>query len=72
MPGHGGDLLDRGVAHALDRAEDLEQLALALRPDAGQVVEGGADRPLRAQVAVVGDREPMRLVAQALDQVERR
>ena len=43
---HGGDLLDRRLAHALDRTEDLEQLALALRADAGQVVEGAADRPL--------------------------
>ena len=71
-PGHGGDLLDRRVADALDRAEHLEQLALALRPDAGQVVERRADAPSRPQVAVVGDREAVRLVAQALDEVERR
>ena len=72
MPGHRGDLLDRRLADALDRAEDLEQLALALRPDAGQVVERRADGPLGAQVAVVRDREPVRLVAEPLDEVQRR
>ena len=72
MPGHRGDLLDRRVADALDRPEHLHQLALALRADAGQVVERGPDAPLGAQVAVIGDREAMRLVAQALDEVERR
>ena len=70
-PGHGGDLLHRRLADALHRAEHLEQLALALRPDAGQVVERRPHRALRAQVAVVRDREPVRLVAEPLDQVQR-
>ena len=48
----------------------LQQLAPALRPDARQVVERRAGRALRAQVAVVGDREPVRLVAQPLDEVQ--
>ena len=69
---HGRDLLDRRLADPLDRAEHLEQLALALRPDARQVVERRPDGPLGAQVAVVGDREPVRLVAQALDEVQGR
>ena len=68
----GGDLLDGRLTHPLDRAEDLEQLPLPLRADAGQVVERRADRPPVAQGPVVGDREPMRLVAQPLDEVERR
>ena len=40
-------------------------------PTPGQVVERGAHRRLGAQLAVVGDREPVRLVAQPLDEVER-
>ena len=42
---HGGDLLDGRLADPLRGAEDLEQLALALRADARQVVEGGPDGP---------------------------
>ena len=69
--GDGGDLLDRRLADALHRAEDAEQRAAAARADAGQVVELGADRRLAPQVAVVGDREAVRLVADALDEVQR-
>ena len=45
---------------------------LRFGPDAGQVVEGGPDASLGAQVAVVGDGEAMRLVAESLDEVEGR
>ena len=70
---HRGDLLDRRLADALDRAEDLEQLALALRARRpGRSSKAERTAALRAQVAVVGDREAVRLVAQALDEVQRR
>ena len=49
-----------------------EQRALPRGPDPGQVVERRRVWRLPAQVAVVGDREAVRLVAEALDQVERR
>ena len=45
---------------------------LRFGPDPGQVVEGRPDRRLRPQVAVVGDRETVGLVAQPLDEVQRR
>ena len=50
----------------------LSSSRLPLRADAGQVVERGPDGRACPQVAVVGDREAMRLVAQPLDEVERR
>jgi len=62
-PRHGRDLLDRRVADPLDRPEDLEELALALGADAGQVVEGRSNAPPCPQVAVVRDREAVRLIA---------
>ena len=55
----------------LGRAEDAQQRSLARRADAGQLVERGLVCALGAQLAVVGDREPMRLVAQPLEQVQR-
>ena len=70
--GDGRDLLDRRVPDALRAAEDPQQLALALGPDARQVIERRAHLALRPQLAVVADREPVRLVAQPLDQVESR
>src|SRR4029079_291086 len=48
------------------------QLALALRTDTRQVVERRPDAPPGAQVAVVRDREPVRLIAQPLHEIERR
>src|SRR5438093_8932300 len=65
------DLLDRRVPDPLRRAEDPEERPATLRADARQVVEGRTRLTLRPQVAVVGDRETVRLVAQPLDQVER-
>ena len=50
----------------------LSSSRLRFGPTPGQVVERGADGPSRPQVAVIGDREAVRLVAQALDEVERR
>ena len=64
------DLLDRRLADPLHRAEDPEQRRPPPRPDPGQVVEGGSDRRLAPQLAVVGDREAMGLVADPLDEVE--
>src|SRR4029078_10096210 len=64
-------LLDRRLADALRRAEDAQQRPAPLGTDARQVADRGVGLPRRAQVAVVGDREPVRLVAQPLDEVER-
>src|SRR3712207_3230835 len=66
-----GQFLDARLADALGRAEVFQQGLLALRADAGQVVERGAERALAALLAVEGDREAVRLVADALHQEER-
>src|SRR5436189_6481649 len=66
---HGRDLLNWGVSDALRRPEHTQKRTLPRGPDALHIVEGRADRPLRTQVAVVGDRESVRFVADALNQV---
>jgi hypothetical protein len=67
---NGRDLLDRGCTQALERAEVLEQGRLAHRAEPGHVVEGrGRHRP-RATPAVRLDREAVRLVADALHEVQ--
>ena len=48
----------------------LSSSRLRFGPDARQVVEGRPRRPPVAQVPVVRDREPVRLVAEPLDQVQ--
>ena len=69
-PGNCGDLVDGGRAQLLQRAEVPQQRLAAHLAEAGDVVEQALDHRLRAPVAVVGDREPVRLVAHALQQVE--
>ena len=64
-------LLDARLADAGDRAEVAAQRLAPLRPDADDVVENGDEVALAAQLAVVGDGEAVRLVADALDEVER-
>src|SRR5438105_8027468 len=68
--GRGRNLLDRCLLDAPHAAEALEQRILARRTDARHVVELRMERPLAPDVAVVGDREAMRLVANPLDEVE--
>src|SRR4051794_9891189 len=69
-PGHLGDVLDLGLAQPLERAEVLEQGLATDLAEAGYVVEDALDHRLGASGPVVGDREPVRLVADPLEQVE--
>src|SRR5438552_6418685 len=70
---HPGDLrglVQGGLTDAADAPEAAQQGALARRTDAVDVVEHAADGPLRTNVLVIGHGEAMRLVADALDEVE--
>src|SRR3954452_23414409 len=64
--GDGLELIARRRDDGLRRAEVLEQRALASGADAGQVVEQRRRHRAVAARPVVGDREPVRLVAHAL------
>ena len=68
--GHLGDLGDAGRPQPLERAEVLEQRLAPRLAEPGYAVEGGVDHAARALLPVVGDREPVRLVAHPLQQVE--
>ena len=70
--GHALEVLARRGQHRLRRAEVLEQRALAGRADAGQPVEDRLRHRGVAAGAVVGDREAVRLVADALEQLQLR
>src|SRR5207253_10097995 len=63
--GGGRELVGGRLADALERAEVLEELALALGADAGDVLERRAQGPAAAERLVEGDREAVRLVADA-------
>src|SRR4029079_14929526 len=65
-------LLDARSAHAAQGAEAREELAALDRTDAGDVVQLRAQRALRARLAMEADREAVRLVAHALDELEDR
>ena len=69
--GHGLDLLARRADDALGRAEVAEQRPLAHRADAAQLVEQRMRHRAVAARAVEVDREPVRLVADALEQPRR-
>ena len=69
--GRGGDLLDRCQFDLFDRAEVGDQLLLPLRADAMDVIEARFQAGGRALLAVIGEREAVRLVAHALDEIER-
>ena len=69
-PGHVRDVLRRRLAEPGDGAEVLQQLLHPRLPQPRHRGELRADVPL-APRALVGDREPVRLVAQPLHQEER-
>src|SRR2546422_6234276 len=71
-PGQRGDLGRRCRLHARERAEPLEQRAPPARPDARYREQLRRDGAPGAAVAAVADREAMRLVAGALQELERR
>src|SRR6202022_668690 len=64
------DLLGPGRPDAPERSKMAEQRALALVADAGDLLQDRAEVALAAQLAVEGDGEPVRLVAQACEQVQ--
>ena len=68
-PGQRRQLFEIRLANPFQASEVREQRAPLGRADAGNVVERGVEPALRAQIAVEGDRETMRLVANVLQQV---
>ena len=71
-PRHPFQVQQPGLGHAAGRAEMVEQRALALGADAGDLIEHRAADVARPLAAMGLDREPVRLVAQPLDKVEDR
>src|SRR5215208_3612681 len=68
--GHGLQFFERGVQKRFGGAEVGEYLLLALGADTGEVVEDGGGHGSSTKLAVVGVREAVRLVADALEQVQ--
>src|SRR5919108_3003889 len=68
---HGGELGHRRLTHAARRPQRLEQARADGGPDAGNRVERGLNRALPAQLLVIRDREPVRLVPDLLQRVQR-
>src|SRR5262249_54523822 len=71
-PGHLGEIGQRRALDRLERAEMVEQGALASRADARDLLQSRLADVAAAPDAVRADREAMRLVAQPLDEIERR
>src|SRR5258708_19482589 len=71
-PGHLGEIGQRRALDRLERAEMVEQGALAGRADARDLLQSRLADVAAAPDAVRADREAMRLVAQPLDEIERR
>ncbi len=61
-----------GAAYPLGRAKGPEQRLLALRPDAGHLVERIGRNALEAAGAMGADGKAMGLIAQALDEIKHR
>src|SRR5439155_22587032 len=55
----------------VDAPEFFQQALLACGTEAGDVVDGRASHALVAQLTVVRNREPVRLVTNALQQIQR-
>src|SRR5262252_10062114 len=71
-PGHLGEIGERGALDRLERAEMVEQGALAGRADARDLLQPRLADVAAPPHAVRADREAMRLIAQPLDEIERR
>src|SRR5260370_34538297 len=71
-PGYLGEIGRRRGLDRLERAEMVEQGALAGRADARDLLQSRLADVAAAPDAVRADREAMRLVAQPLDEIERR
>src|SRR5258707_6369774 len=70
--GYLGEIGQRRALDRLERAEMVEQGALAGRADARDLLQSRLADVAAAPDAVRADREAMRLVAQPLDEIERR
>src|SRR2546428_3846301 len=68
--GDRGHILDRRLTHRAHAPEPPQERALPRRTHSVDIVEDAPDGPLPAHLLVVGDREPMGLVADPLDQIE--
>src|SRR5256886_4155968 len=71
-PGHLGKISQRRALDRLERAEMVEQGALAGRADARDLLQSRLADVAAAPHTVRADREAMRLVAQPFDKIERR
>src|SRR5256886_5469956 len=71
-PGHLGKISQRRALDRLERAEMVEQGALAGRADARDLLQSRLADVTAAPDAVRADREAMRLVAPPFDGIERR
>src|SRR5262245_3914058 len=67
-----GKVRCRGTRNRFQRPEVLQKRALAGRADAGDLLQPGLAQVLLAAGPVRPDREAMRLVAHALDEIEHR
>src|SRR6202521_1359482 len=65
-------ILDTRSQHALKSPEVLQQSLAPARPHGGNLLQARGGALLAASRAMPGDREAMRLVADLLDQVQRR
>jgi ribulose-5-phosphate 4-epimerase/fuculose-1-phosphate aldolase len=68
---HLHEIIHARAQYALESSELLQELAPACRPETGNRFKGGFIVTPRASPAMSGDSESMRLVADALDQMER-
>ena len=66
------EIIHARTQYALESPELLEELASACWPETRNRLERGFVVTPRASPAMSGDRKPMRFVADALDQVQRR
>ena len=69
---HGDEILARRAADARQAAERDEQRLAPPRPDAGDLVEIGPEVALRPRLPMERDRETVGLVADPLDEEQRR
>src|SRR5690554_1877394 len=67
-----GDLHGAGASQLLQAAEVFQQLSASFRTHPGDSFEGGGVSGLAAALAVAGNGEAVRLVANMLNQVQRR
>src|SRR5262249_48630047 len=68
--GHLGEIGERGALDRLERAEVMQQRALAGRADTRDLLQAGLADVAAAAHAVRAHRESMRLVAQPLHEIE--